>query len=365
VRQPLRVLQSFPEPRPTTNPYVIMLRRVLDGLPEVDLRTFTWTRALGGRYDVFHAHWPEILLSGRDPARRLVRRVLFAAFLLRLGVTGTPVVRTAHNVRPHTPLSGVEAFLLRALERRTTGVIRLNEQTPVPAGLGVHTVPHGHYRDWFADHPEPPSTRAHVAFVGLIRPYKNVEGLIKAVREATALGSEVTLEVAGQPADPGLGTSLRRAADGMPQISLRLEHLSDEDLVDVVGRAELVVLPYRELHNSGAALLALSLDRPVLLPDNEVTRQLAAEVGAGWVLRYSGDLTGEKILAALEQARALPSATRPDLTRRAWDRAGLDHLAAYRQARGTSARRGLPRRRPGPPAADAQVEAPSVRRYSE
>ncbi len=332
MRQPLTVLQSFPEPRPTTNPYVIMLRRALEDLPEVEVRTFTWRRALSGRYDVFHAHWPEILLSGRDRSRRLLRRTLFAALLLRLWVTGTAVVRTAHNLAPHSPVSRVEAFLLGALQRRTSVVIRLNDQTPVPPGRSAVTVPHGHYRDWFGGHPAPLRRPAHVAFVGLIRPYKNVESLIGAIREATALDPDVTLQVAGQPADPELGASLRRAAGDVPQVRLRLEHLSDADLVDVVGRAELVVLPYRELHNSGAALLALSLDRPVLLPDNDVTEQLANEVGTEWVLRYTGELTGEHIRTALQRAHALPAGARPDLSRREWDSAGTEHLAAYRSA---------------------------------
>ena len=344
MSQPLRVLQSFPEPRLTTNPYVVMLRRALDTTPGVELQTFTWSRALRGRYDVFHTHWPEILLSGRNPFRRLMRRSLFSALVLRLWLTRTAVVRTAHNLAPHASVSRVEMFLLRRLERRTTLVIRLNDQTPVATGLPVRTIPHGHYRDWFAEHPHPRPTPSHVAFVGLIKPYKNVESLIGVIRDATITSPEITLQVAGNPAEPELAASLRRAAEDVPQITLRLEHLSDADLVDAVGRAELVVLPYRELHNSGAALLALSLDRPVLLPDNAVTGRLAAEVGAGWVLRYDGELSVAKLVSALRRAGSLPGGARPDLSRRAWDTAGNEHLAAYREAlAGRRARPSIPR----------------------
>lgn len=332
MRRPLRVLQSFPEPRPTTNPYVVMLRRALDATPGVEVATFTWARALSGRYDVFHAHWPETLLSARDPFRRMARRALFSAFVLRLWITRTPVVRTAHNLAPHSPVSRVEAVLLRRLERRSVLVIRLNEQTPVAAGLLARTILHGHYRDWFDAPRSARPTPQHVAFVGLIKPYKNVESLISLVREAVASGRGITLEVAGQPADAELGASLRRAARNVPEIGLRLEHLDDPDLVGVVGRAQLVVLPYRELHNSGAALLALSLDRPVLLPDNEVTSRLAEEVGAAWVLRYDGDLGSAEILSALDATGSLPAGARPDLSRREWGGVGAEHLAAYREA---------------------------------
>jgi hypothetical protein len=100
-----------------------------------------------------------------------------------------------------------------------------------------------------------------------------------------------------------------------------------------VTEAELVVLPYRDVHNSGAALLALSLDRPVLVPDNEVTAELAAEVGPGWVHRYDGELTAETLRRALSAVREERRAPRPDLSGREWDGAAAAHVAVYRQAR--------------------------------
>jgi beta-1,4-mannosyltransferase len=192
------------------------------------------------------------------------------------------------------------------------------------------TVPHGHYRPWFADRPRSPRTSGCLAFAGLIRPYKNVEGLIAAFRGTSDPG--LILSVAGNPAMPELAAAVRTAAAGDARVSLRLEHLTDADLVEVITNAQLVALPYRDMHNSGAALLALSLDRPVLVPDNAVTADLAAEVGPGWVLRYDGELSAETLVRALEQAEALGSGDRPDLSAREWSRSVEGHLAAYRQA---------------------------------
>jgi len=99
-----------------------------------------------------------------------------------------------------------------------------------------------------------------------------------------------------------------------------------------VTGAAVVVLPYTEMHNSGAALMALSLDRPVLVPDNPVTRDLGTEVGDGWVLRYGGELTPERLLEAAAEAARLAPGDRPDLGSRDWHHAGAQHLAAYRRA---------------------------------
>jgi glycosyltransferase involved in cell wall biosynthesis len=326
------VLQSFPEPRPTTNPYLVLLRRSLDDLPAVDLRTFTWRRALLGRYDVFHVHWPEVLLDGGTRSRVVKRRVLLALLLLRLRLTGSAVVRTLHNLRPHEPASRADATLLRLLDRRTSACIRLNDDTPVPPGTPALTVLHGHYRSWFAGHAVPDRVPGRLTFVGLIRPYKNVEGLVTAFHATRHDAPLASLHVAGSPSSPELEERLHAAAADDPRVRLTLRYLDDADLVDAVGSAALVALPYREMHNSGAALLALSLGRPVLLPRNRTNERLSDEVGGQWVQLYEGDLTGATILRALEAGARIAPGTQPDLSAREWDTAGQRHLEVYRLA---------------------------------
>jgi glycosyltransferase involved in cell wall biosynthesis len=330
----LRVLQSFPEARATTNPYLVLLRRSLGELPEVEVRTFSWRRALREGHDVFHVHWPEILLQGRSRPKTAARRALTVLLLLRLWATRTAVVRTVHNVRPHEGVARLDRFLLRAFDRRTALYVRLNDQTPLPSSAPAVDVPHGHYRDWFAGQQRQVADPYRVAFVGRVLAYKNVDGLLAAFADAAATEPRARLDVAGAPAGDVDTGALRAAADQLPGASLRLAHVTDDELVTLVTGAVLVALPYREMHNSGAALLALSLDRPVLVPDNAVNRELAAEVGEDWVHRYPGELTGAALLEALAAARALPPGSRPDLHRRDWPAAAQAHLAAYRRAVG-------------------------------
>ena len=84
--KPLVVLQSSPRPRATTNPYNVMLGRLLEQDAEVELRYFAWRTAIFGRYDVFHAHWPEILVDGHSPAKKLARQGLALIFFTLLRV---------------------------------------------------------------------------------------------------------------------------------------------------------------------------------------------------------------------------------------------------------------------------------------
>ncbi len=333
----LTVLASFPALRATTNPYIVTLARELAAQPDLHLRYFSWKYALVGHYDVFHAHWPELFVAGPPGIKVAARQVLFALVLVRLWAMRTPVVRTLHNVRPHQGGRRVEKVLLRRLDRLTTAWVRLNPLTETPDAARTFTILHGDYIDWFAKYRQPPAEPGRVLFAGLIRDYKNVPRLIAAF--AGIDDPTFRLSIAGSPSTAELAHSLELAAKGDDRVSFTFEYISEEKLADLVGRCELMVLPYAEMHNSGAALMALSMRRPVLTPDNAATRSLAQEVGPGWVYRFAGDLTAADVLAAITDRRGRSAGIVPDLTQRSWCDAGRRHAEVYRAAQRFRARR--------------------------
>lgn len=328
--RPLVIQQSFPAPRPTTNPYIVMLADAIRSVPDVELRTFSWRSALLEHSDVVHLHWPEILVAGRTPLRSAARQALTLLWLAKLTATRTAIVRTAHNLELPDGISRRERGILRLIDRMTVLKIRLNESTEIDDRWAVATIQHGHYRGWFARYPLARRVPGRLAYFGLIRRYKGVDRLLDAF--AGVPEPDASLHVAGRPSSPELAAGLRAQAAGDPRVTLALEFIPDEMIPQLVGEANLVVLPYREMHNSGGALTTLSLDRPVLLPANAVNQQLSDEVGAQWVHQYEGELTAavlEQTLAALE---AEPPQGRPNLSAREWDDAGLQHVEAYRRA---------------------------------
>jgi glycosyltransferase involved in cell wall biosynthesis len=328
-RRPLVVMESLTRLRPTTNPYLVQLCESLDRTPGVDLSFFTWRRAVLGRLDVFHVHWPELLVGGHRLSGRIARRLLTAAFLLRVRLTGVAVVRTMHNLERPSDMSRIDLALLGMLDRLTTLTITLNDDTPLPVGHARRTILHGHYRDWFSSYPAPPAIEGRMGYVGLIRRYKGVEQLIEAFRTLDAAGS--TLSVAGRPSTKDLETELVALAAEDERIEFHFRFLDDAELVARIAEAQFIVLPYRHMHNSGTALAALSVARPILVPDNEVNRALAVEVGEDWVHLFDGELTDDD----LAQVRAAISAGiegAPDLSQRDWSTVGAAHSEAFHAA---------------------------------
>ncbi|MCY0905735.1 glycosyltransferase [Arthrobacter sp. H14-L1] len=328
------VLQSFPVPRETTNPYITMLWQSLSNMDGLAIKNFSWREALLGRYDIFHVHWPEILVTGRTPVRKLGRQILFILLLLRLSFSRSSVVRTVHNVAAPKDISWVEERLLNFIDAMTAYRIVLNTSTELAPYQRGALVVHGHYREWFGGYEKPVHVDGRLCFFGQIRRYKGVDRLIAAFRQMEAEETELTLHIVGRPSSVDLDQGLRRLAVGDDRISLSLRFQSDAELVLEVSQSELVVLPYAEMHNSGGVLAALSLDRPVLVPDNVVNRKLAQEVGVGWIYMYSGELTGLRIAEVLRQVRKDDRSERPELEARDWSNAGDGHLVAYQEALG-------------------------------
>ncbi len=322
-------MQSFTAPRSTTNPYLVQLMRTVDSSPDVTVATFGWTDALLGRFDVLHLHWPELLARGSGPIKTRLRWVAFALLLLRIRIGRKALVRTLHNLEPHERAGRWESALYRWCDRSTTLFIRLNDHTPLPVPKPGITIPHGHYRDWYRTHPSVPPVAGRLLYFGLVRPYKGLEQLTAAFHDIP--GDAVTLRLVGDAGAAGGKLRSALAAGEDARFSTRLEYLTDADLAAEIGAAEVVVLPYRQMHNSGAAILALSLGRPVLVPDNEVTSDLADEMGPGWVIRFDDPLDGEALADGLRRARARRSGA-PDMSGREWELVASRHIDAYRCA---------------------------------
>ncbi len=359
----LVVLHSLRPPRAASG-YVDL---VLEAAPEgATLRFFSWRLALAGRYDVLHVHWPELLV--RDSARpwlQVVKRRLLDLLLLRLRLTRTPLVWTAHNLSPHEAGSLAEERSLERLTGQVSVVVRLDTadaRAPATPGLAddAETFPiaHGHYRELYGHHPRRASEPGRLLHFGIIRPYKGVPALLEAFADLAGTpgrgAPDVHLSVVGHP-HPGQGEVVERAAAADPRVSATLAYVGDDVLVDEICRAQLVVLPYLGgMHNSGALLAALSLDRPVLVPRSPTNTAMADEVGPGWVLQYDGDLDASVLAVALDATAQRP-AQRPRLDARSGSAQRARYRAAYARAREIT--EGRPRRPRARPAASTAPRA--------
>lgn len=342
----MRVVASPAFKGRAVNPYTWSLYDRLGGLG-VEVSEFSrWRILAGAAADIWHLHWPEGVLVPPNPLKAFVK-LQTLLFLLRWArLQGMRIVWTVHNLGPHPHERRhrwLEAWFWRAFIPKVDAYISLSEtgrelamrKFPALAGVPGFVIPHGHYRGLYPDAVTraqaraalgvPPAVRV-VSFIGQIRLYKNVPRLIEAFTQLS--DQETALIIAGRVRTRRLREAIEQKVRGHPRIHARLDLIPDSEMQLYLRAADLVVLPYDEILNSGSALLALSFDRPVLAPAKGALRELARTVGPEWVRLFDGELTAELLDEALRATRALAD-RRPNLESYEWPRIAEATACAY------------------------------------
>jgi beta-1,4-mannosyltransferase len=130
---------------------------------------------------------------------------------------------------------------------------------------------------------------------------------------AIAAGEASLTVSGGNFGHPQLQSELEALADGVSNIELAFRHLPLPELERFVSDCDAIILPYREIHHSGAAIFALSKAGPVIVPSLGTLPELTRVVGDDWIFYYTGDLTPERIREALAWLRR-PRSTPPDMS---------------------------------------------------
>ncbi len=204
-----------------------------------------------------------------------------------------PLVLTAHDVLPREPRPGQLDAQRRLYDRVDAvvvhsehGAARLRDELRIDPAK-VHVIPHGAF-DLFVPQPPPgedaaagtapggaasavvtpprplppelaavPAERPVVLMFGLLRPYKGVDVLLEAWRGI----DDAELWIVGLPK---MDLAPLRAA-APPNVRFVPRFVADDEIPAFFGRADLVVLPYREIDQSGVLFTALAFGKPLLL----------------------------------------------------------------------------------------------------
>lgn len=329
-KRPVKVMLSVSGPTRKTNPFVQLLSESVRA--EVVSSFFSWRTLLTLNFDVLHLHWPEEMLRGRNAFVSFLKCLIIMAYLPLFRLRHVSLLWTVHNPDPHEGLSWFQGIAYRRLVGHVRYRVYLTgTMIPDSSKIGESVViPHGHYRSTVKPYNglERHERREYdFLYFGRIMPYKGVPALLEVFESDQRL--KCTLHIAGH-ADAGmLKKKIQESSLSDPRISSNLAYLDEEELHREIRKARVVVLPYKEMFNSGALLLALSLNRPVVVPRTPTTEELAKEVGSDWVVLYDGVLTSEVLSRSLLLSPAPGSC--PDLSQRDWERIGEAYSLAYKR----------------------------------
>lgn len=227
---------------------------------------------------------------------------LIECTLFRL--TGRPLSLTVHNILPHDRHTRTMRRLYWLIYRLPSRLLVHTESTRAALiqEFGVRAekillVPHG-LNDAVTPLPLPraeaklrlglPGDARTLLFFGHVSPFKGVELLLDAFERM----HDVTLLVAGRCTPDGYGNSIRARLEPLRERGrvLWFDGYVPEDVVaSVFAAADLVVLPYRHIDQSGVLLQALSLGVPVAATRVGGFRELVNEHNGVFIDEVSAD----------------------------------------------------------------------------
>lgn len=296
---PLRLGPPFEAPQPlnltvfpdytAANPYQSLLHD--DLLPFLRLRYGSICDALDlKRFDTasrrrhaFHLHWEDAVyrLAETEAAAR-ERAESFVRALDRFVAEGGAVFWTMHNAAPHDDrYSPVHAWIAREIALRAGRIFvhskaaaALARERFEAAADRIEITPHGGFEEIYAPRATsqaearawlgaPADARVLLLF-GRLRRYKGLDALLKSLRRLEAQGALAGARVliAGRQIDtPDV------ADETLHDRLLVIDRFIEEcEVADLFLAADAVVAPYQRILTSGAAVLAMSMGRPVVAP---------------------------------------------------------------------------------------------------
>lgn len=270
---------------------------------------FRFSRSVLTDFDVDVVHLLDThldMLLGTKNAGPFQRFLAVKVLTANLRKHGIALVRTLPDAWTDGAGSRAGSPATRMLDKATTAFVVFDESTPTPDASRTVVIPHAHFRDRFKGYPRGETIEGRLLCIARGELPSASSRMIGVPRATNTAG--VSVRLAGE-ATEHLAQSIRSAAARHPsRVSARLERLSDGARVQEIDAAELVAVPeIGGIADLQTVYLALSLDRPVIVPRTPHMVALAAEVGTGWLHLTDGPITAAAVddaLGSLRRARS-------------------------------------------------------------
>lgn len=230
-------------------------------------------KTIAGTKIVF-LNWYESVRYGFEIVLRAM--ALQLCLLLRM-----KIVVYFHNKMPHDTADSKRAFIkryMRWLYKKADSIIVLSKSSteflseylepgdierkvqyiPLPNYIGTYEMPD---ESTAVDHDV-----FNVLFVGLIKPYKNIELILETAKTMT--DKNIVFNIIGECVDDRYKNELLARAKDIPNVNLEFRFVSDDDFGALLNTSDVLIIPLdiKSSMNSSTVILAFSCKRTVICP---------------------------------------------------------------------------------------------------
>ena len=330
-------------------------RLLMDALRRLGVETingggggnFFRTALLRWKADILHFHWLHPYMIRSSALGTVLRSARLLIELSILKLCRHRIVWTVHNLKNHDNRHlALERWLTRQFARLPSAIIAHSQVAAAQIAstfaindpARIHILPHGNYVGCYPNQISRTDAREKLGlgqeavvflFLGRIQPYK---GALELIREFKLLPLDLQLLVAG-PADAEMEQTIRDEIGTAQNIAFHSGFVPDEQIQFYMNACDAVVLPYRDIFTSGAAVLAMSFGRPCVAPRLGGLLELLDEQGAFLYDRDKPGALSETIRAAANHRERLAQMCAYNLakiSKQDWTKTAMRTLEVYR-----------------------------------
>lgn len=253
--------------------------------------------------NIVHFNWFENIGKG-SLLRRKLRFLKKLLMFYSARIMGKKIVMTFHNKVPHESVGNDSRFLLHGLLRHSNKImIHCHESYDVirdaVPGIDMDKIkymPHPNYISVYSDAIYQDVCNVNLEkkypfillFMGLIRPYKNIEVIIRVANQLENI-KDIHFLICGQCISEEYGGKLSAMIKGN-NISTNFSFVGYAEIPMLMRLSNVILLPYntRSALNSGAAYLAFSFGHSVISTEIGTIKDLA-DPNLVYCYEYSDD----------------------------------------------------------------------------
>ena len=241
--------------------------------------------------DIVHIHWMDPFYKGKNFFTKFFYGIKVVFDLLLVRASGRRLVWTLHNYGLHDDqFAKLTNSLMRIWAKIFHLILIMNrcDQELVcrlysipESKIGV--VPHGTYDGCYGTLISSNEAREKLKissigniflFLGMIKPYKGLDDLLKAWQKHVESNSADSLIIAGKIMDVSYEQELTQLISATKNVLFHNKFIKDDEIHLYYSAADVVVLPFKKITNSGSLLLALTYDCPVIAPNFPVVEEI-------------------------------------------------------------------------------------------
>jgi beta-1,4-mannosyltransferase len=265
-----------------------------------------------------YVHAPDAYMASASRLRVLVKSSCFIISILAAKLVGCRLIWSINNLKSHEGHYPFTEFVLMTIfVHCVNGTIHMSKASLVEClqkypdleKIPAVIIPHINFFSIYPARGNAVRGRQLmnvgendlvILSFGIIRPYKGIDRLIKALKEID--DPQLRLVIAGPPQDEAYLRHISQLAATDRRTCILPRVILDDEVTAIFAASTLACNSYAAILNSGSIMLALTLGCPALAPRMGSLEELQERVGTKWLKLYDGVLNSQVLEAAISWA---------------------------------------------------------------